>query len=1385
VLNIQGLSLDTRNLKGQGWAWAKNILVTKGFRSIANEDGAQLEKQVNGKILGTIPTNLGTVVFSRNGSICEIGYFELGIYTTICKDTVGLQLLQFQWDCPIEGIFKYNWKGDLIISFWDGTKTNSNRPRLLNLTNLPFPVNGSKEFTSSNAQNLMLLYPDMNIPNYAIGNIKPGGDIDPGVYYLVTSYEVSEDDQLNWMLPSHPFPIAKYHHDSFILNTDNGNDFKVSNLYQESKQDGNSGVSIDITIDNIDTRFKYIKLAAIKEVNKVKTAIYIDKFEITGTQINFVWTGKFKGDLTPDEILIDSVNYTRFKTGTYNNKRLCAGNLKTQEELRFQKYANNISVSWFTESIEDLTQANALPPNIFQSIYKRYEWYANPGNCLRVRTLKPWEVYAFYAHAVYKDGTIGKGMHIPGREVQQITIGATAFDEDETVTNAVAAEPAEFGADEAALGVADSAKLFHTRDTANINHPVSGKYPGYWENEDETYPNLDEYDGTIDYDGNAIAGGIDLRGQKVRHHRMPGLKTMYGGTSFANLNKFIKIRFHNIEIPQYLKDQIQGIVFSYAIKTLDNSTVLGTSPIYREAMYGNDTTLSGPDLNGFYTPGTVISNAHARLYDIPLLHNTPSVNARYIKGEYISTNVNSPVSLGNPPGPVLTGPGLTGVPDTTGTTWIADNLAYRAIKKFEYIPENNSATVPISNNTREACIRATFENTSTDLLSRYRIRRGFDNANDQGDELNYPGSDHDEVKVNLFYFAVGNIMSMIKNVHTNFYEQDLALASKLIHPVNAGVNGPIGGLFNFDTFITGYSIKHNFYSEAGTTYYPANTNWENDLSVCTHIDGDEALENTHIINTALGLHFRFPCYSNYNYVLNRGNDFSQIPSHLLMGSGKKNLGFNAPNKWSVDIDYDPSYSSIMNLKFPGSWSPYDRFIDKLPYRVARTDVTQDEEKSESWRKFRANEYHEGEKDKGEVWKLETLDKTLIIHQKYSLYTALNKDKLSSDITEVYIGTGDVFDRPPQNVLPTREGYAGNQSQWASFTCKLGYVFLDRQQGKIFIFDGALKEISNLNVRNWMRANTNTTLDIDNPFTEFGLTAAFDEQFNRVIISKNDIRLNDDVIYHGILSPDIDEDQIGDAFLVDGNIVILEEFDEDDNPIYRPLVENHIVGEPGGPQALVGDFVYKKWTISYSPEINQGQGGWVSFHDYYPNHLFHNRSGIYAINNTSTLGRIFKHNIKTIKGIYYDATVYPSYWDMIHNESPEVTKIVESVTWVTEVEVNETRFFNETLTHICLYNTDQCTGIIAVPDLLWFQRNNRFIEGSWNYNEIRDMVINKNNPIINEDRSVNTINIAAQKTWFKKDNLLGKFVIVRYIYDNNIQKDFYFHDSIVNYMQNFR
>ena len=446
--------------------------------------------------------------------------------------------------------------------------------------------------------------------------------------------------------------------------------------------------------------------------------------------------------------------------------------------------------------------------------------------------------------------------------------------------------------------------------------------------------------------------------------------------------------------------------------------------------------------------------------------------------------------------------------------------------------------------------------------------------------------------------------------------------------------------------------------------------------------------------------FAYICESASNIGL-RNEDVSQAkyfapkysnPTPSWFGYNKE---FNCVNIYNqISIYYPSEFCLDQDVKL---------FNHKIPF----SDVSGDESSSLGWRSFRINNYYELVKNKGKIWNILGSDRTLYIQTEYTLFLAQIKDKLNTNEAEIFLGTSDIFDRPPYEVITTSDGFAGSQSQYACILCKIGYCFIDRQKGKVFLLaNNSLKEISDNSVFNYFLEHSQTSdKNIDNPFIGMGYTIGYNDRNNTIIICKRD-----------------------------------------DNGF---------------------DF-----TISYCPDLANGEGGWVSFHKYKPNYIVYNRSGFFGIDNS--LFKILKHNSEISKCKFYDGTVYESYIDVVFNEDSEITKKFDNVNWISLVEKDGVSYKKLTATGLMVYNDTQCSGIINLKanNGVWFGNDVKNSEDTWNFNNFRDLIKNVTSPFLTDSGELLLSNIKYNKPWFEKSKFISKFIVFRIIYNNDNQYNFH-------------
>ena len=371
-----------------------------------------------------------------------------------------------------------------------------------------------------------------------------------------------------------------------------------------------------------------------------------------------------------------------------------------------------------------------------------------------------------------------------------------------------------------------------------------------------------------------------------------------------------------------------------------------------------------------------------------------------------------------------------------------------------------------------------------------------------------------------------DLLSYKTDVYNSFYDQTLvstlgynklSLSDKARLLTQNSIIKNTGVIFGGDTFVGMYGVRLTaplFYSGGKST----NTWYYSDNKF-------NAVKNI----------FYFPRYSSSNTSLRNDKD-SFIDSYYpkcsvgSMANGntettvntvldQKKQALHNYRARAVDatntnaLHYNEDYTSINSYNTTTTYDNRNKFLDKFPYRVIRSQAYGQENKTMTLKVFKTNDYYEMPKDRGSITNLEGLGKHLLIHHEFALFRTTTQDVIATDTAQASLGTGDIFQFAPTELLTAENGYAGTQNLSSILVSKAGYSFVDREQGKVFIVSDKLEEISNRGMRNWFQNN----LDFENTQqasydTAFnlggsGYTTAFDEDNNRLILSKKDLKLN--------------------------------------------------------------------------------------------------------------------------------------------------------------------------------------------------------------------------------------------------------------------------------------
>tara|TARA_R110000796_G_scaffold105289_5_gene215287 strand:- start:4647 stop:8345 length:3699 start_codon:yes stop_codon:yes gene_type:complete len=1229
--NFLGMVRDTLSIDNPvgTWQYGRNMVSNKKEKTVTNEDGFSFEYLISGTVIGVISTNSDIVFFSKNeDGTDEIGVVNLEVEVKVYETKIKSTLFNFQINCPIEGIFIYNYKKELIVAWSDGVKDNSNKPYVLNLNSPPVALDVDKTLIDVNEFTKLYMFPDRQEGTLTLSNITGTALVNEiaGVYGTF-AYAYADDDILPF------FSVSQYE--------------RLNNTFTEY-------YSPIFQFTNLDPNFNKLQIGLIIKL-KDNTLKAYKSYIIDYNALSFNFTVASLDnyiETTVDDIVIDKVNFKKINTLAKQYNQINVGNVVLAGDIDFQKYANLLELIPTKATTSLNATVNDKP------------------------SLMPDEVYSIYIELQYLDGSYTTGFHIPGRVAEGTELDLITTAQRNT-----------YG-----YNFPNQAQFYA------LNTGVFGSKFSYWQNE-ETYPNTDDFNSTVDYANNAL-GGADLRGTPIRYHRVPDKAAFnytfgaYDNTDADSENYAVGVTLTNFDtiVPVEIKNKIQGYRLSFVKRTLSNSLVLGN--LLMTDRLETDINVAGADVGNVNAPQITekgityhapFSNTRwedVALFGAELLLNTPSINSKYIKINYfrnISTTSKSYAFIE-----------------------VNDNIKYRDLSLISYASNNNFEDgTAFRERLAYATLGLSLLNTS--IITGETVTNGF--------------------------FDI-TLISNVINTYPGFKSSNLAIL---------GRTADLGNNINFkggDVYLDEFDWKVNqpSYDTTDLDYYFLNRSLRSPL---------------------------YSPYDNTNFSIDNGPpDEHYATIALFAGNVPVDSVFLSV---TADLEIEGATNAVINdITTILTFNFITDSINTLPFRIYRSLKISNESLSlRSFRSFLSNNYYEMPNDKGEIIALRGADKKLFIQLKYALFVASIKDTLDTGATKTFLGQSDLFDYTPKEILVDDNGFIGSTSKFACVFVKDMYIVVNQNTGQIFIISNGIKEITKEGNVQWFRNNWKIDNDKDNPFVNSGHLVAYDKQYNRLLFIRREYLYSTFESYATFDG----ESYIGNY---DGQRLAFTD-------------EPQLVGNsPAATPELVKCFTNKSKTLSFNLDKNT----WQFEHDYHPNFIFNTHSSLYSgINYKSEIykGHVFKHNDENSKGTFYTGT-HESYIDVIFNQNLDVTKLYQSLHWVTTC-IDSSNGVNQfkTIDSIVVYNDHQCSGIIQLDS--GYNGNIKTRNNEWFFNDFKDISKDEVLPILDESGELVENNLNYLKVWFEKSNFISKFIVVRFVIKNTSNDSIYLHQvnvkSIVN------
>jgi len=391
----------------------------------------------------------------------------------------------------------------------------------------------------------------------------------------------------------------------------------------------------------------------------------------------------------------------------------------------------------------------------------------------------------------------------------------------------------------------------------------------------------------------------------------------------------------------------------------------------------------------------------------------------------------------------------------------------------------------------------------------------------------------------------------------------------------------------------------------------------------------------------------------------------------------------------------------------------DRLVGNIfNTRIIKSTIANTESNQLGFRKYLALDYFDMPYNRGPIRSLYSTYKNMYIQQELSLAIASIKDIISYQDGATYVGTGELFDRQPQEIIPTGYGYVGCESYYNTGINDLGYWVIDSIQSQIFLItDNSIAILTDGKCKRWFKDKLHGV----NPFKNQGSYITYDKQLKRFLLT-------------------VTNDDASKAFTIS----------------YVPEIKNWFSFHYYTP--MYG--IYTRNDTYYLIQTDTEIHSLFKYVDSLKSQLVSNNMITPIKRNTTDIQ-------KMIISIY-------------HNDYSSINKLYESLNWDTSFVIDNVDIYDKTFTSLNITNDSQSTGNINVNDNQeWFDATTGVYKNNiWFFNMIFDYVKDNKINIFNITPTdiynafdLNDDNINTALEWFEISRFISTFVAVTFIFDN--------------------
>lgn len=1280
-------------------SYALNVLYNEDGETLINENGFEKHHDYSdyGQCIGTIPIPVGVVLFfvNRNGanpSVPDGDYIIWHSDETIEGDIkysdviykaplVGNStVLNFSEDRPITGAYSYNKNNHLIITFTEGNSTAANETRLMNLNTFCDDYNLAKDYsddtttiyslgTDLTKEKLLNLIPDVEYPTLTVQSIDGGGLL-AGSYQFAVAYKLKTGDYTDYSLLSPTYFAAPKYNESI----------KAGQLTSRKFQ-------IDIT--NIDSQFDECKLGIIYKGEDEEKAYEYENIDIKGKNSTTIYISGINSlnTVTLNDIVIGNISYIKDQAHTNFNSQLIRANVSMNDITGLDKHIKDKNLC--TANGLNGTGNIKIKEELFKSVGDKGDF--EKKDLSNDTCIKDNEYYFLYLGLIDYKGKLINVYPIYNTQKSSYYFKTSNFNmigSDGAVKHRMFRfkfNPTDF-----------FSKLF--KDTTKI----------------ETADGLEEV-------------GVVARKQ-IKSWVVYMAQPNSSNSNWCCQSLVVRdLAYSNVVGNNYKgafasRDRYRLYPLEYLIekKTMPQVKAYSVRSAYERMTWRHCFNRQKNDTKNEKGDGSDLWDEGGDLIQSVLLSDSLIVNSRLngptIKPEFIANN-NSAVS--------------NIAADSSYKFSKNDGLDDNAMFDSKYYPNawNNKSyqRVTITYGNGDLLDPGFEYNKICKDYSAAGEWKGDDNPNSHGDDRTvakfqwYSIIENNRAIIDCYYHD-RNADDIFKTI--DVYAQNLSCISPIVrveyHPVTYTATTKAQYLKGdiFVAFITQRCVAPAAgFQHEGVGATIANCHR---IIISYFIFSRMNLQCRHD-----GLGVNSSAYKIFER--NISNTAENDIEKAIRWAPKNNYYQEADNLGHVSYPIDNFWNTEDGKCYETSMN-WDGFKDAViikkiddiktfPSRIIRSDVNPSESTDIGWRRYKADAYKDVSIQKGAIENVLSDDIALYIQQQYTLLVAAIKDTLgNNDENTTYVGTSDLFQREPKEIIYSTTGKIGCNNRFSAIITHRGYLVCDVEKGEIYLVknDQSVSELSDLGFKEWFKEHiyANAT----NPLSHSGCFFTYDEMHQRFIFT------------------------------------------------------NKIIDKNGAID------LYKSYSISYSLKTNL----WTSFHSYIGDYSYINRHGIFYITKGSLFktdaknkGIYFDDVIhpSVVQFIYATEPTISKLFKHIEWRSQLINGLMNN-------EDNIRYLYNKTIDWLMFHTDVQCTGLMpmSVSPIWWDNETLKYKAGRYLWNRIEDFVENDHgqwnpNPnlinFMDKDAIDTLIELSAkyQKPWYDIAKFHNAWTYITMIYEN--------------------